>query len=83
VEADTQRALSSSELHKEAQQLGIASLDGGKVPEGVKRALNSAVPGDTILISGSHYVVGEFLKNFEASPGVEKPEHKAQSANIA
>jgi dihydrofolate synthase/folylpolyglutamate synthase len=83
VEASTHRALPSSELNQAAQAKGIESLDGGTVEQGVKIALNSAFSGDIILISGSHYVCGEFLKNFEPVQGVQRVEHKAQSANFA
>jgi dihydrofolate synthase/folylpolyglutamate synthase len=83
VAADTHRALPSDELHVATQAMGISSSDGGTVEQGVKIALNSAIPGDIILISGSHYVCGEFLKNFEPAQGVERGEHKAQSANFA
>jgi dihydrofolate synthase / folylpolyglutamate synthase len=72
VQAETQRALPSSDLHEAANSLGIPSRNGGSVTAGVEIALNSAIPGDTILISGSHYVCGDFLKNFETTPSVEK-----------
>jgi dihydrofolate synthase/folylpolyglutamate synthase len=83
VQAQTQRALPSEELFVEAQKLGISSEDGGSVSQGVKIALNSSISGQTILISGSHYVCGEFIQNFEPAHGVRKTEHNAQSANLA
>lgn len=65
VKANTERALPSEELFTTAYSAGIHSMNGGTVLEGVARALEIARPGDTILLIGSHYVVGEFLENFQ------------------
>ncbi len=62
VQAETHRALPSSELNKDALTAGLDSIDGGNVPNGVKLALSKAKTGDTILITGSHFVCGEFLQ---------------------
>lgn len=89
VQAQTHRALPSSALHDAALAEGLDSADGGDVPNGVGLALIGAEPGDTILVTGSHYVCGEFIrmsvqeKNFAAWPGVSMPEHKAESTNFA
>lgn len=61
VEADTHRALPSSELAKQAAKMGIAAINGGGVKEGVQKALETLQPGETVLLTGSHYVVGEYL----------------------
>ncbi len=65
VQAQTSRALLSTELHKRAEEMGLRSLDGGNAAEGFAKAQQLAKPGDTILITGSHYVIGEFLQNFQ------------------
>lgn len=62
VQAETQRALPSRDLQQAALKAGLDATDGGTVQQGVIIALDSAIPGDTILISGSHYVCGEFLR---------------------
>jgi folylpolyglutamate synthase/dihydropteroate synthase len=40
-------------------------IDGGNVLNGISIAINSAKSGDMVLLHGSFYVVGEFLKNFQ------------------
>ncbi|MDP4200187.1 MAG: folylpolyglutamate synthase/dihydrofolate synthase family protein [Bacteroidota bacterium] len=62
LQAETPRALPSSDLHQAAIEAGLDSIDGGTVPNGVRLAMSLAVRGDTILVSGSHYVCGEFLR---------------------
>jgi dihydrofolate synthase/folylpolyglutamate synthase len=63
VEAPTSRALPSGELAALGTEAGLATQDGGEVMNGVRRAIASAKPNTTILLTGSHYVVGEFLAN--------------------
>jgi dihydrofolate synthase/folylpolyglutamate synthase len=63
VQAPTERAMASYELYKQAMSAGLPAIDGGSVLQGVEIAMGLAVSGDTILIAGSHYVVGEFLAN--------------------
>ncbi len=62
ISADTPRALPSDELATKANLLGIPAKDGGNVKNGVEMAISSASPGNILLLSGSHYVVGEFLR---------------------
>ncbi len=64
VNAETPRALSSRELFDAAQRQAICTVDAGGVMDGVSWALANATDGGVVLVSGSHYVVGEFLKNF-------------------
>jgi dihydrofolate synthase / folylpolyglutamate synthase len=61
VEPNTKRATSSSELAAIADVLELKSIDGGTVMDGYHRALNVARDKDTILVTGSHYLVGELL----------------------
>ncbi len=63
VQATGKRALESSALWKKAERTTMNCRDGGDVISGVQLALNQAEEGDTVLIVGSHYVVGEFLAN--------------------
>ncbi len=63
VEAPTSRALPSDELAALASEVGLATQDGGEVLNGLRLAIAFAKPKTTILLTGSHYVVGEFLAN--------------------
>jgi dihydrofolate synthase/folylpolyglutamate synthase len=56
------RALESASIAATAQRFGIHALNSGSVKKGVACALGKATPSDTILITGSHYVVGEALQ---------------------
>jgi dihydrofolate synthase / folylpolyglutamate synthase len=62
VAADTPRALSSNELASRAESIGLRAIDGGSVSNGVQRAIQKASKGKVLLLAGSHYVVGEFLR---------------------
>ncbi len=64
VNPKTERALPSLELHAAAEAAGLRSTNGGSVLDGLVLAARLARSGDTILLIGSHYVVGEFLENF-------------------
>lgn len=61
VAADTPRAMESNELMLRAQALGLSAIDGGSVIHGVHVATDNS-EGKTFLLGGSHYVVGEFLR---------------------
>jgi dihydrofolate synthase / folylpolyglutamate synthase len=63
VQCDSKRAMSSSELSDLARANGIETVDAGSTMKGVGVALTKAKLGETILITGSHYVIGEFLAN--------------------
>jgi dihydrofolate synthase/folylpolyglutamate synthase len=70
VAADTQRSLPSAELATQAKSIGIHAKNGGNVKNGVQMAINSASTGNVLLLSGSHYVIGEFLRELSArNPG--------------
>lgn len=60
VTAETPRCLKSSVLVRKAVGMGIDAVDGGSVPEGVRMA--SRIPGGTVVVCGSHYVVGPALE---------------------
>jgi folylpolyglutamate synthase/dihydropteroate synthase len=67
VTAETPRCLKSSALVRKARKMGIDAVDGGSVAAGV--TLASRIPGSTIVVCGSHYVVGPALEAL----GVESP----------
>jgi len=55
------RALGSQEIYYELTRRGIAGLSGGSVIQGIRKADTLAGPHTRILITGSHYVVGEAI----------------------
>lgn len=67
VTAETPRCLKSSVLVRKARKMGIKAVDGGSVAAGV--TLASRIPGSTVVVCGSHYVVGPALEAL----GVESP----------
>jgi dihydrofolate synthase/folylpolyglutamate synthase len=70
VAANTPRALPSEELTSRAEFIGIKSKNGGNVVKGIKMAINEASPGNVLLLFGSHYIVGEFLRELSGrEPG--------------
>jgi dihydrofolate synthase/folylpolyglutamate synthase len=58
VAANTDRALRSDLLYHQAMRMGLRALDGGSVRDGLRLAHRY----DPILVTGSHYVVGEALQ---------------------
>lgn len=70
VTAKTSRALPSLELDASAKAAGLDSIDGGSVLKGIALAMSQALMGETILLTGSHYVAGEFLENFQRTGSV-------------
>ncbi|HET9135471.1 MAG TPA: folylpolyglutamate synthase/dihydrofolate synthase family protein [Candidatus Kapabacteria bacterium] len=64
VQANTHRAVSSIVLTEEAATFGFDSIDGSAVLQGITIAIQMAVAGDVFLLCGSHFVVGEYLKEF-------------------
>jgi len=64
VQAKTARALPSITLTEMAQAAGLPTANGGGVLHGLAYAAQMASRGETLLLTGSHYVVGEFLENF-------------------
>ncbi len=65
VQAKTARALPSSTLAEMADAAGLPTINGGTVLEGLEIAARNAASGNTLLLTGSHYVVGEFLENYQ------------------
>jgi hypothetical protein len=59
--------MSSSELTKIGETLGLLTINGGAVIAGYQMALDSAKEADTVLVAGSHYLVGELLANEKSS----------------
>jgi dihydrofolate synthase/folylpolyglutamate synthase len=59
VQPRTPRAASAKRLHAAARRLGVRAVLGGSVANGLKLALASK---GRILVTGSHYVVGEALE---------------------
>ena len=60
VEAKTQRSRKSVELAQEGRRMGASVKDFPSVREGVSSALDQR-DGAPVLITGSHFVVGEAL----------------------
>ncbi len=67
VAADTPRALSSEKLASQARSIGLDAIEGGNVANGIKRAIYAASAGKVLLLAGSHYVVGEFLRELSSN----------------
>jgi dihydrofolate synthase/folylpolyglutamate synthase len=55
------RALPAGELFRVGKELGLRMVKGGSVASGIREAVRSRKRG-IILITGSHYVVGEALR---------------------
>lgn len=62
VAPKTQRARSASDVAAGFQQMGCNVRAALSVEEGVHLAMERVTPGGTILVTGSHYVVGEAIK---------------------
>ena len=56
-----ERALPAAELVRAGKELGVRIVNGGRVSTGIRKAVRSKNSG-AILITGSHYVVGEALR---------------------
>jgi dihydrofolate synthase / folylpolyglutamate synthase len=61
VAPDQKRALPAGELFRAGKDLGFRMVLGGNVASGIRKAIRSKRRG-VILITGSHYVVGEALR---------------------
>ncbi len=70
VKPNTKRAMPSEALTAIGDALELKCIDGGSVIEGYTRALNMAKDRETILVAGSHYLVGELLANEKIDLGV-------------
>jgi dihydrofolate synthase/folylpolyglutamate synthase len=62
------RAIPAPELAAAAEKLGIAAEAVADVPSAVSRALAMATEDDLVLVSGSHYVVGDARRSLLADP---------------
>ena len=61
VTPSTERARASSELVTYLKEKGVPASDGGSVAQGVRRALGKSDRRHPVIITGSHFVVGEAL----------------------
>lgn len=59
----SKRSMPSDELAAIGEALELDTINGGAVAEGYSKALNLAKDRDTILVTGSHYLIGELLAN--------------------
>lgn len=64
VAPKTGRALGSPDIMSELHDHSITGLDGRSVSRGIRLALQEARNGEPVLITGSHYVVGEAIRRF-------------------
>lgn len=62
VKPSTQRAVSGLELVREFQRRRLRSLSAGTVKEGIRLARLERRPTEPVLLTGSHYLVGEAMK---------------------
>jgi dihydrofolate synthase / folylpolyglutamate synthase len=60
------RAIAAPEVAAAAERLGIAAEAVGDVPSAVDRALAIATGDDLVLVTGSHYVVGDARRSLLA-----------------
>ena len=65
VAANIHRAISSDELGELAKEMGIHTIISSTPTVGVDEAIRLAGSGDILLLTGSHFVVGDFLKEVE------------------
>ena len=61
VKPQTERALETAKIVEYGQKRGLKSIEGGTVAAGIQMASGEAREGETVLVAGSHYVVGEAL----------------------
>jgi dihydrofolate synthase/folylpolyglutamate synthase len=57
----TERALDCASIVEAFHAIGRRALIGGSVQEGLREALRELRQGETLLVAGSHYVVGEAM----------------------
>ncbi len=65
VKPGTSRALDTRSIVRKAHEYGIKATGGGSVENGISAARKDLRKDETMLIAGSHYVVGEALTFFE------------------
>ena len=61
------RSLESCAVVQEMQRFGVKAIDGKSVSNGIEVALNEVREAETILLTGSHYVVGEAFRHLKIS----------------
>jgi dihydrofolate synthase/folylpolyglutamate synthase len=61
VEAQTTRSRSGNDVRNEFRRLAIRSRSAMTVEDGVRKTLSQRASGSPVLITGSHFVVGEAL----------------------
>ena len=61
VKPETLRALDTRSIVRKAHEFGIKATGGGSVENGISAARKDLRKDETMLIAGSHYVVGEAL----------------------
>lgn len=74
VQPRTARAASASELLNRCERLSISATFGGTVEQGMAKALHAVEHRGTVLLLGSHYIVGEYLANESTSVPVVQTE---------
>jgi dihydrofolate synthase/folylpolyglutamate synthase len=72
VQPQTGRSLDSEVVCNEFQRMGTECQNGGRVDVGVDHALNIARMNDLILITGSHFVVGEAIVFLEETGRIKQ-----------
>lgn len=72
VRPGTPRAATVDELHRECHARGIPAIRGGTVKNGMKIAGRMAVRGRRVVVTGSHYVVGEALQWWDSEKTLTK-----------
>lgn len=65
VAANSHRAIRSVELAELAKDAGITAIASTDPTSGIEQAITLAKKGDVLLLTGSHFVVGDFLKKVE------------------
>jgi folylpolyglutamate synthase/dihydropteroate synthase len=65
VAARTSRALPADDVASAFRSSGVAATPAVSVAAGVRLALRRAGVGGTVLVTGSHFVVGEALAQLE------------------
>jgi dihydrofolate synthase/folylpolyglutamate synthase len=63
----TERAADPAELSSVASELGLSSVVVPSVEDAFSRALSEAQEGDLVLVTGSHYTVGEVMAKLEVN----------------
>jgi len=67
VRPETERALTSSTISELFHDIQLKALDGDSVANGVAIAMREARANEPILVTGSHYVVGEVMKHLRVT----------------